>query len=302
MNEENRSNASKKGVKGFLASIFYPLTATLDYLQRYSKGIVILFLLLLFLALAQQNKIQQPNLISIKLSGTILDASKVLKQIKEAKNPAYKGVLFIIDSPGGAVAPSIEISHAIKRLREKKPVVVYAAGTLASGSYYSAIWANKIVANPGSIVGSIGVIFETPVIKGLLDKIGIEPEVAKAGKYKEIGTPFRPWKDYEKAEIQKVISDTYEMFVRDVCKARGLKYEDKDKFAEAHIFTARQAKAVGLVDEVATIDRAKELTAKLAKVEHPVWKKPTKFEEFIKELQDETSSKVASLLLGLKLF
>ncbi len=292
----------KKGVRKFLGNIFFPITATLEFLQKYFKGIVLLLLILLLIGFSQKEAVQKPNLITLKLNGTIIDAEKVLKQIEEAQKPHYKGVLFIINSPGGAVAPSIEISQAIKRLRQKKPVVVYAAGTLASGSYYSAIWSNKIIANPGAIVGSIGVIFETPMIKGLLDKIGVEPQIVKAGKYKEVGTPFRPWKEYEKAEIKKVIADTYEMFVKDVCKARGLKYEEKEKFAEAHIFTARQAKEVGLIDEVATIDIAKKEVEKLAKVKKPIWKKPSKFEEMLKEFSEETSSKLASLLFGYKLF
>lgn len=292
----------KKSIKKFLSDLFFPITATLEFLQKYFKGIILFIIILLLITLSQKEAVQKPNLITLKLNGTILNAEKVLEQIEEAQKPNYKGVLFIIDSPGGAVAPSIEISQAVKRLQKKKPVVVYAAGTLASGSYYSAIWSNKIIANPGAIVGSIGVIFETPMIKGLLDKIGIEPQVVKAGKYKEVGTPFRPWKEYEKAEINKVIRDTYEMFVKDVCKARGLKYEEKEKFAEAHIFTARQAKAVGLVDEVATIDVAKKELIKLAKVKKAIWKKPSKLEEMLKEFSNQTSSKLASLLLGYKLF
>ena len=292
----------KKGVRGFLGNIFFPVTATLEFLQKYFKGIILLLLILVLIGAMQKEAVQKPNLITIKLTGAILNPDKVLKQIEEAQKPNYKGVLFVIDSPGGAVAPSIEISRAIKRLRQKKPVVVYAAGTLASGSYYSAIWSNKIIANPGAIVGSIGVIFETPMIKGLLDKIGVEPQVVKAGKYKEVGTPFRPWKEYEKEEIKKVIQNTYEMFVKEVCQARGLKYEEKEKFADAHIFTAVQAKEVGLVDEVGTIEKAKKETQKLAKVKKAIWKKPSKLEEMLQELSEQTSSKLASLLLGHKLF
>jgi protease-4 len=292
----------KKSVRSFLGNIFFPVTATLDFLQKYFKGILLLLLILLIIGAMQQEAVQKPNLITIKLKGAILNADKVLKQIEEAKKPNYKGVLFIIDSPGGAVAPSIEISRAVKRLRAKKPVVVYATGTLASGGYYSAIWGNKIIANPGTIVGSIGVIMETPMIKGLLDKVGVKPQIVKAGKYKEVGTPFRPWKEYEKKELEKVITDTYEMFVKEVCQARGLKYEERDKFADAHIFTAHQAKAVGLVDEVGTIERAKKETQKLAKVKKAVWKKPSKLEEMLKEFSEQTSSKLASLLLGYKLF
>ncbi len=300
--EKNGSQQRSEGVKGFLGNLFFPVTATLEFLQNYFKGIILFIIILLIISAMSATKIEPPNLMKIKLTGAILDSDKILKDIELAKKQNIKGVLFIVDSPGGAVAPSIEISRAIKRLKAKKPVVVYASGTLASGSYYASIWANKIIANPGTVVGSIGVIFEVPVIKGLLDKIGVQPEVVKAGKYKEVGTPFRPWKDYEREEIKKVISDTYDMFVKDVCKARGLKCEDKEKFAEAHIFTARQAKDVGLVDEVATIDVAKEELKKLAKVKKAIWKKPTKIEEIIQEISQKSSSQIVSLLMGLKLF
>ncbi len=291
----------QKGVKSFLSTLFYPLKATIEFLQNNYKGIVVLLILLLIAGILSKER-QEANLITIYLKGTILDPQPVLRQIDEAMNRRYKGVLFVIDSPGGAVAPSIEISQAIKRLAAKKPVVAYAAGTMASGSYYSAIWAKKIYANPGSLVGSIGVIFEVPVIKGVLDKVGISPEVVKMGKYKEVGTPFRPWKDFEKEEIKKVIASTYDMFVKDVCKARGLRYEDKEKFADAHIFTAAQAKKVGLIDEVGTIYEAKKAVQTLAKVKHPRWKKPTPIEQLMDRLAQKSASYLASFLWGMKLF
>ncbi len=295
--------ANEQGsMKKFFSNLFWPLTSTLEFLQKYFKGIVLLLLLLVLLGSMQREAAQKPNLMSIKLTGTILDSKKMLDQIEEAQKSNIKGVLFIIDSPGGAVAPSIEISRAIKRLRAKKPVVVYAAGTLASGSYYSAIWANKIIANPGSIVGSIGVIFESANIKKLLDTVGIEPQIVKEGKYKEVGTPLRPWKEYEKAEIKKVLDDTYAMFKEDVAKARKLDLNASETWAEAHIFTARQAKAVGLIDRVGTIDVAKKEVEKLSGVKKPVWKREDKFEKLMERLTDETSSKLATLLLGPKLF
>ncbi len=300
--QESQKSLQQKGIKEYAASFFWPITATLDFLQRYFKGILLLLLILVLLSSIQTTSLAPPNLMSIELSGTILSAKKVLKQIQEAKDKNIKGVLFIVDSPGGAVAPSLEISLAIKRLNQKKPVLTYAAGTLASGAYYASIWSREIIANPGSAIGSIGVIFEAPNLKGLLDKVGVEPQVVKAGKYKEVGTPFRPWKDYEKKELAKVVYDTYDMFVHDVAKARGLDIKDKDKFAEAHIFTARQAQKVGLIDKIGTIYEAKKELIRLAKVKKPIWKKRDPFEKFIEELSDQTASKLASLLLGLKFF
>ncbi len=303
--ERDQQNQSRQPQqkRGAIATLFSPITATLGFLQDYFKGIILFLIILFIIGSLQPSTLQPPNLMEIPLKGTILDAKKVLKKIENArKDKAIKGVLFVVDSPGGAVAPSIEISLAIKRLNATKPVVTYAAGTLASGAYYSSIWSRKIIANPGSAVGSIGVIIEAPNLKKLLDKVGVEPQVVKAGKYKEVGTPFRPWKDYEKKELAKIVYDTYDMFVQDVAKARGLKVQDKDKFADAHIFTARQAKEVGLIDEVGTIYEAKKEIVKLSGVKKAVWKKEDPFEKFMEQLEEGTSSRLASLLLGLKLF
>ena len=286
----------------FFKKIFRPITAVLDFIQKYFKSLLFLLILLLIFSSSKQQALTKPNLMSIDLNGPIFDAKEILKKIEEAQKPNIRGVLFVVSSPGGAVAPSIEISLAIKRLREKKPVVAYAAGTMASGSYYASIWANEIVANPGSAIGSIGVIFESANIKKLIDKIGIEPQIVKAGKYKEIGTPFRKWKSYEKEEIKKVIYDTYDMFVKDVAKARGLDIKRKDEFAEAHIFTARQAKKVGLIDKVGTLYDAKKDLINLSGVKKAIWKKEDKFEKFIEKVVDETSSKAVSMIFGLNIF
>ena len=282
----------------FFKKLFSPITVILDFIQKYFKSLIFLLIILLIFSSSKEQALQKPNLMEIELKGPIIDAKEVLKKIEEANANNIKGVLFIVNSPGGAVAPSLEISLAIKRLTSKKPVVAYAAGTMASGGYYASIWANKIVANPGSAIGSIGVIFESANIKKLIDKIGIEPQVVKAGKYKEVGTPFRKWEKYEKEEIKKVIFDTYEMFVKDVAKARGLDIKDKDRFAEAHIFTANQAKEVGLVDMVGSIYEAKKEIIRLSKVQKPIWKKEDKFEKFMEKLTNKTATKIISLFFG----
>ncbi len=292
----------KNSLKNFFTKLFWPLTATLEYLQKYYKGILILLVLLLLIGLSQKEAIERPNLIRIDLKGAILDSKDILAKIQEAHKPNIKGVLFVVNSPGGAVSPSIEISYAIKRLRSKKPVVAYAAGTLASGSYYASIWANKIIANPGSTVGSIGVIFEGANLEALLQKIGISPQVVKAGKYKEVGTPFRKWHDYEKEELQKLINNTYKQFITDVAQARRLDLKKESEWAQAHIFTAKEAQKVGLIDSVGTIYEAKETLQKLAQVKKPIWKKEDPFEKFLRQVSKESANLLVSLLWGQKLF
>merc|ERR1711879_953493 len=139
------------------------------------------------------------NLQKIELVGPILNVDKVLIQIADAKkNKNIKGVLLVVNSPGGAVAPSVELAYAIKELASLKPVVAYASGVMASGSYYASIWADKIIANPGAMIGSIGVIFQGTNLEELMKTIGVKTQTVKAGKYKEAGTPTRAWNTYEK--------------------------------------------------------------------------------------------------------
>jgi protease-4 len=239
------------------------------------------------------------NLQKIELSGPIMDVSKILEDIEKAKNDKnIKGIMLVVNSPGGAVAPSVELAYAIKELKEIKPVVVYASGVMASGSYYASIWANKIIANPGSMIGSIGVIMQGVNAEELMTKIGVSTQTVKAGKYKESGTPTRKWFDYEEKELQSVIDDTYNMFITDVSSARKLDVKNHKEFADARIFTSKQAKEVGLVDEVATISYAQDALVALSKVENPIWKKQDKFDKFMDRLVSETISSISINLMG----
>ena len=273
-----------------LKKIFAPITGTINYIQNHFKAMLFILILILIFAPASEKEFTPYNLDKITLSGPIMDATEVVEKInKAADNDAIKGVLFCVDSPGGAVAPSVEIAQAIKRLKTKKPVVAYAKGTMASGSYYASIWADKIIANPGSMVGSIGVIMQGADLSGIMKKIGIKSQVVKAGLYKQIGTPDRPWKKYEVAELNKVIQGTYDMFTQDVANARKLDIKKRDKFANAHIFTAAQAKEVGLVDALGVEYDAKIALANLAHVEHPIWNKEDKFDKLMKKLAASTA-------------
>lgn len=274
----------------FMKKLFLPITAPINFIQEHFKAM--LFLLLLFLLFAPQSKedLSRNNLQEIALIGPIMDASQIITKIDEAANDDnIKGVLLSVDSPGGAVAPSIEIAYAIKRLKEKKPVVAYAKGTIASGSYYASIWANEIIANPGSMVGSIGVIMQGANLSGIMEKIGVKSQVVKAGKYKQIGTPDRAWEEYEINELNKVIQGTYDMFSQDVADARGLDIKKRDTFANAHIFTASQAKQVGLVDSLGVSYDAKARVVELSGVSEPVWNEEDKFDKLMKKLTATTA-------------
>ena len=274
----------------FIKKLFSPITSTLSYIQNHFKAMIFVLILFLIFAPSSEENLTPTNLVQINLIGPVLDVTEVLEKINKASdNINVKGVLINVNSPGGAVSPSVELAYAIKRLKTKKPVVVYASGTLASGSYYASIWADEIMANPGSMVGSIGVIMQGTDMSELMGKIGIKTQSVQAGKYKNVGTGYRAWKNYEVNELNKVIQGTYDMFTRDVAQARGLDYKKRDLYANAHIFTASQAKKVGLIDSVGVMYDAKERVKKLSGVINPKWNKEDKFDKLMKKLSATTA-------------
>jgi len=273
-----------------LKKLFLPITATLGFIQKYFKSMLFLLLLFILFAPSGETKLIPNNLQEISLIGPIFDTTEVVKELDEArKNKQIKGVMLTIDSPGGAVSPSIEVMQAVKRLKAEKPVIVYAAGTLASGSYYASVWADEIIVNPGSMVGSIGVIMHGADLSGLMEKIGIRSQVIQAGKYKQVGTADREWSEAEKEELNKVIQGTYKMFVHDVATARGLDEKKAHIYADAHIFTAAQAKEVGLVDTLGVAYDAKLRLEELSGVKKAVWNEEDKIDKLIRRLGSETS-------------
>lgn len=280
-------------MKEFFRKLLLPITLPLEFIQKYFKALLFVLLLVLIFAPESDDIDRQENLAKLYLYGPILDAGYFLEEVKRIDQSNIKGVLLIIDSPGGMIAPSVEIAEAIKRLAQKKKVVTYASGTMASGGYYASIWSNKIIANPGSLVGSIGVILEGMNVKELIDKIGIKPQTLKAGKYKESGTPFREWQPHEKEELERVLEKQYEMFVHDVATARNLDPEEHESFADGRVFTAAESAELGLIDRVGTIALAQNELCQMAGISHPVWMEESDLEKFYRELVD---SGVSSLL------
>jgi protease-4 len=285
------------GIKQF----FSPFFAVMRFIQNHFKAM--LFLLLLFLIFSPgEAELAPANLAKVKLEGVIIDANAVVEQLEELRLDKHiKGVLFVINSPGGAVSPSIEIMEAIKRLKASKPVIAYAAGTIASGSYYASIYANEIYANPGSMVGSIGVIMQGSNFEELAKKIGVSAQTVKAGKYKEVGTAARAWTAYETAELEKVVNDTYALFVNDVARARKLNPAKHTEFADAHIFTASQAKEVGLIDTIGVGYDAENALIALSGVKKPVWLEEDRLKSFMRQVSGETASFLGAYLSALTL-
>jgi protease-4 len=196
---------------------------------------------------------------------------KALDRIKEDKS--YKGILLVIDSPGGVAAPSLEISYKIKKISKEKPVVSYIENLGASGAYYIASACNYIIANPQSIVGSIGVIINIPQIYKALDKLGISMVSIKSGKYKDSLSPFKELDNDQRKYIQNLVMEYYNQFVKDVSVNRNLPIEELYKVADGRVFSPYTAKNYKLIDSIGTIDDAKE------KIKQLVNLKDVKFKE-----------------------
>ena len=202
----------------------------------------------------------------VEVEGIILDADDVVRQLKEhLENSAVKAVVVRINSPGGVVAPTQEIYDALGRLRDEgKPVVASLGSVAASGGYYIASAADQIVANPGTLTGSIGVIMQLTNLEGLFKKVGLRYEIVKSGKYKDIGSFSRPMTNEERAILQSLMDDIHDQFVEAVANGRGLDRTVVLSLADGRIFSGRQAKELNLVDELGGREEAIQAAASLA--------------------------------------
>src|SRR5213083_470064 len=203
----------------------------------------------------------------IDLDGELVESRPILDQLKRYEDSnSVKAILLNIDSPGGGVAVSQEIYTEIRRLRDKKDkiVVAYLSSTGASGAYYVACAANKIVANPGTIVGSIGVIAEWVNFADLMEWAKLKDVVFKTGEFKDTGSPSRALTENEKKYFQGLIDDMYVQFVEAVASCRKLDLDQVRSLADGRVFTGRDAKERKLIDEVGNFQDAVDVTAKLA--------------------------------------
>ena len=205
----------------------------------------------------------------VDVHGVIQNSSDVIRQLRKyAKDGSVPAVVVHIDSPGGGAAPSQEIHEEINKLREKGKKVIASMGSVgASGGYYVACAADTIVVNPATLTGSIGVIFQFPVAEELFRKIGVKFEVVKRGEVKDIGTIDRSMTKRERESLQSVVDDTYEQFVEVVAASRGMEKKEVLKIADGSIFTGRQAKELGLVDELGNLQDAIKVAGEMVGIE-----------------------------------
>lgn len=205
----------------------------------------------------------------VELLGPINSSENIVRQLKKYKeNDSVPAIVLRINSPGGGVAASQEIYEEVKRVRETgKKIVASFASVAASGAYYIACAADTIVANPGTLTGSIGVIFEFPNTEELFQKIGIRFEVVKSGKFKDIGSPTREMTEEERTLLQELIDDTYDQFVDVVVSNRGLDREDVLELADGRVFSGRQGYGYGFIDVLGDYEDSILLAGQMAGIE-----------------------------------
>ncbi|MGD8698992.1 MAG: signal peptide peptidase SppA [Gemmatimonadales bacterium] len=202
----------------------------------------------------------------LPLRGVITDSHRVLGELREyRRDSSIKGYVLVVNSPGGEVAPSQSIYHELTRVREEGyPVVAVIGSVGASGAYYAALGADTILAMPGSLIGSIGVLMEFPNFEELLDKVGLRYEVIKSAEHKDLGSPYREVTDEERRLLQGVVDDVYGQFVEAITEARGLSRDSVARVADGRLLSGREAVEYGLIDGEGTLVDAIAMAGNMA--------------------------------------
>ena len=204
----------------------------------------------------------------VEIKGIITQSSGIIEEINQyQEDEGVKAIILRVDSPGGGVGPSQEIHREILKVKSKKKIVTSMGSVAASGGYYIACASDLIIANPGTITGSIGVLMEFTNIEELFKKIGIKGVVLKSGEHKDIGSPFREMTPEDKKIIQGVIENVHQQFIQAVAEGRKMDRTKVMEIADGRILTGEQAKQIGLVDRIGNLQDAIEITAKMVGIE-----------------------------------
>jgi protease-4 len=207
----------------------------------------------------------------LPIDGAITESDPLVAQLVEfRKDRRIKAIILRVNSPGGGVGPSQEIYREIRKTIEKKKVVASLGSLAASGGYYVASAANKIVANPGTLAGSIGVIMEFVQVEELLKKVGVSVEVLKTGEFKDIGSFHRKLSERDREMIRSLVFDVQRQFVEAVAQGRGLPVEKVREIADGRVLSGAQCKDLGLVDQLGNFEDAVELTKTLTGIKGEV--------------------------------
>ncbi len=235
--------------------------------------------------------LSSPKVAIVKLYGVIRSSDKVVDTLDDLERRGdIKAVVLRVDSPGGVVGACQEIYQKVKEVARVKPVVVSMGSVAASGGLYVSVGATKIVANPGTITGSIGVILQTYNLKELSDKLGVKVITVKSGRFKDLLNPFKEPDPESLKVVQELIDDSYEQFVKAVAEGRKIPVERVREFADGRIFTGRKAKELGLVDYLGGLDRAVEVARELSGYPNAVKYEVKEKKGFLERLMEQESS------------
>ncbi len=237
----------------------------------------------------------KPGIGIVDIKGVIVSPAAVIETLSAfRKNRAVKAIVLRIDSPGGAVGASQEIFTEVKRTNAVKPIIASMGSVAASGGYYAALGAERIIASPGTITGSVGVIIKFANLEELFNKIGYKSEVIKSGRLKDIGAANRPMSEEERGLLQDLIDNVHGQFVKSVAENRAIPEEKVRKLADGRIFSGEQAKQAGLIDELGNFTDAVILAAKMADLDteapHLIYPKEKNFSilHLLNEAADKT--------------
>jgi protease-4 len=241
-----------------------------------------------------------PGIGLVEVKGPILDSQETVRQLVDfGDSNMVKAVALRIDSPGGVVGPSQEICAEVKKLAQKKKVIVSMGSVAASGGYYIAAPATKIFANPGTITGSIGVLMKLSNFEGLMGKIGMKATTLKSGHFKDAGSPTRTMTKEEQAVLQGVIDNLHGQFVRAVAEGRKLPVEDVRKLADGRVYTGEQAIALKLVDKIGTLEDACNEAGRLVGIHgEPRIIRPPKKRRVLSDMLAEEASSFLETVAG----
>src|SRR5450631_529789 len=237
-----------------------------------------------------------PRVGVVEVTGTITDSKKTLKELRDfAEADSIKAIVVRVDSPGGAVGPSQEIYEAVRKLKDKKHVVVSMGSIAASGGFYIACAGEKIYANPGTLTGSIGVIFTFVNVQGLLKWAGVQVSPLTAGKMKDVGSPYREMTPEEKTYLRGVLDDVHEQFIQAVAQGRNLTEDQVKPLADGRVFTGRQAKDLKLVDALGGLEDAVAEAGRMGGIKgQPKMEYPRKEKRVLAELFGEEAQTLLS--------
>lgn len=241
----------------------------------------------------------------LTIEGAIMDSDKTLKLLRQwEEDSSIRGIIVRVNSPGGAVAPSQEIHDAIIRVKKAKPVIASFESLAASGGYYIAVAADRIITNPGTITGSIGVISQFMNLSEIYKWAKVEPYNLKSGKFKDTGSDSRPMTPEEKAVMQGMVDNIYLQFVGAVATGRKMPVEKVKELADGRIYSGEQAVKLGLADKLGGFDVALDDMKELAKIKgkpnlvYPDPKKPRMIELFSSSLAQGIVNAVWSKFMG----